>query len=529
MLVSLFGVGVSFWITQQVNNRLSEINLRSVPMQRELTQLSSDTELLKRELDRSLGFAHWSDPRWKPRRIPLWAIEVHRTTLERIRVEDLNTAPWKQWYERLQKLNSSLATGAESLFVELQAGHTDKASELYPVWLKQIDMIQKEVEWARREIDSETRFAYREAQGHVQHLRMALQVLLLVVISVALLVLWMGERALRPIGLLRRVVRQINDRGSLTSKERAELPVTSLHQKDEVSELAREFHQMATTLIERERMIEHQKARLEEQNKTLMEMGELQKRLQQAEHLAAVGRLSAQVAHEVGNPLHSIGLESELALDVLGTLKTGNSAGVIAMKQSLSSIVGSVERLQKIIQNYLKLSRLTPDVNEVVDLKIVLESALATYANSIQQMKVQVSWQFDPMLENKAMVMGDPEMIEYAFGNLIRNSLQALDREDLQERRIFIALKKRESKKIHIDFQDSGPGVPDSVRAELFKPFFTTKAQGTGLGLSFVKKVFSDLGGDFQLSSSTQLKGAHFEGYLPIVEVQPPVFRGANA
>ncbi len=121
MLVSLGGVAVSFSITQKVNARLSEINSRSVPMQRELTQLASDTDLLKRELDRSLGFAYWNDPRWKPKRIPLWALEVHRSTLERIQKEDLNTKPWQEWYARLERLNTGLGTLAEQLYVELQA------------------------------------------------------------------------------------------------------------------------------------------------------------------------------------------------------------------------------------------------------------------------------------------------------------------------------------------------------------------------------------------------------------------------
>src|ERR1700712_1324509 len=115
MLVSLLGVAFSFYITQKVNARLSEINLRSVPMQRELTQLASDTDLLRRELDRSLGFTHWNDPRWKPKRIPVWALEVHRSTLERIQKKDLITKPWQEWYARLDRLNTELGGVAEQL------------------------------------------------------------------------------------------------------------------------------------------------------------------------------------------------------------------------------------------------------------------------------------------------------------------------------------------------------------------------------------------------------------------------------
>ncbi len=515
MLVSLAGVGVSFVITQRVNQRLTEINLRSVPMQRELTRLASDTELLGRELDRSLGFSHWSDPRWKPRRIPHWALEVHRTTLERIKPEYLFSTPWKDWHQRLNRLNGSLSSLAESLFLDLQEKRMERAGELYPEWLKTIEMLVKEVEWAKREIDQETRSAFREAQDHVQNLRAALRILVLVVIASALTMIWMGERALRPIAHLRGIVRRIVDQGSLDEQTRAGIPAASLHQTDEVSALAREFHQMATTLIEREKMIEYQKARLEEQNKTLMEMGELERRLQQAEHLAAVGRMSAQVAHEVGNPLHSIGLEAEHALAVLASVESTGSKSHIALRQSLNSIEGSVERLQKIIQNYLKLTRLTPGVRKSVDLKEVVESALATYANAFESMKVKVAWHFDAGFSNGARVLADSELLEYALGNLIRNSLQALEKSPPGSRGISILLEPSGRGGVLLGFSDTGPGIPEEVRQHLFKPFYTTKAQGTGLGLSFVKKVFTDLGGDFHLARGHD-RGASFEGELPL-------------
>jgi signal transduction histidine kinase len=82
---------------------------------------------------------------------------------------------------------------------------------------------------------------------------------------------------------------------------------------------------------------------------------------------------------------------------------------------------------------------------------------------------------------------------------------------------------------VYFELTDSGPGIPEEFRSNLFKPFFTTKAQGTGLGLSFVKKVFTDLGGDFYLKSSVNTVGAHFEGYLPIENIRSTFASGANA
>jgi signal transduction histidine kinase len=241
-------------------------------------------------------------------------------------------------------------------------------------------------------------------------------------------------------------------------------------------------------------------------------MGELQKRLQQAEHLAAVGRLSAQVAHEVGNPLHSIGLESELALEVLNRMAPERSASAISIKQSLASITTSVERLQKIIQNYLKLSRITPGKKRPVDLKVAAENAIATYANELQRAGIDMEWVFDPALSASGLVSGDPDLMEYAIGNLIRNSIQALEKTPKGERKVTIRIEAGKGKRVNFEFMDTGPGMDAGVRANLFKPFFTTKANGTGLGLSFVKKVFTDAGGDFDLNTASLNPGAHFEG-----------------
>jgi signal transduction histidine kinase len=252
-------------------------------------------------------------------------------------------------------------------------------------------------------------------------------------------------------------------------------------------------------------------------------------RSQHAEHLAAVGRLSAQVAHEVGNPLHSIGLESELALEVLGKMAPEKSASAISIKQSLISITGSVERLQKIIQNYLKLSRITPGIKRAVNLKEIMEHAIATYANELQKMQIQMDWHFDPELRTAGVVMGDSDLIEYAFGNLIRNSMQALEKTPVDSRKITVQIELRDSNRVFLQFQDSGPGIQEEVRANLFKPFFTTKAQGTGLGLSFVKKVFTDSGGEFNLKMNTLSPGAHFEGYFPIVSANATISAEANA
>src|SRR5262249_33534079 len=153
-----------------------------------------------------------------------------------------------------------------------------------------------------------------------------------------------------------RLAREITRRG-LRREDKSLLPEMSLGRSDEVGNLAREFRRMATALLERE------KAELD-----------LQERLRRAENLAAIARMSAQVAHGVRNPLHSIGLEAEVASELAG------KAGQTALKQSLQSILASVDRLEKITDNYLRLSKLSAGEKSRVDLRQLLESVLATYA-----------------------------------------------------------------------------------------------------------------------------------------------------
>jgi signal transduction histidine kinase len=518
LIVSLIGVGVSFWITQRVNHRITEINLRSFPFQKSLIQLGSDAEILKREMERSLGPAHWNNSLWRPKRVPEWTFSAQEATLNLLRKKGFQSQNWSDWFFRVSQMNSEIPPLAEKIYQELSENHFESASELFNQWNRLMEMFLKEITWAGHLNETETRESFQSAQDEVKELRFTLQILLVVVISVALLMIWMGERALRPIDHLRKMVKQITERGALTSEERAELPRASILNKDEVSELAREFHMMATSLIEREKMIELQKNRLEDQNKILLQMSELQKRLQEAEHLAGIGRLSAQVAHEVGNPLHSIGLEAELAIELLQEIDSSQQASsrVIHLRQSLQSITASVDRLQKITQNYLRLSKGNVQLR-TVNLSEVIENALATYANSIQQSGVRIRWTYPENFkgEDKLMINADAGLLEQAIGNLIRNSLQAMEGLPAREPMIDILLSITPQSEVMIQFFDNGKGISDPDRENIFKPFFTTKATGTGLGLSFVKKVFTDLGGKFYLRDSNS-EGTLFEGILPL-------------
>jgi signal transduction histidine kinase len=246
---------------------------------------------------------------------------------------------------------------------------------------------------------------------------------------------------------------------------------------------------------------------------------DLQDRLRRAENLAAVGRMSAQVAHEVRNPLHSIGLEAEMAVELASRL------GHFELKQALQSILGSVDRLQKITENYLKLSRLSDGQRSVIDLGDILESVLATYSTVCEVQGVRMDWKHE---ENSCLkTWADRDLLEQVLGNLLRNSLQAL--EDWKPFPKFqpcitwslgnTPFKDKKDGFIWLRIEDNGPGIAIEVKDRLFTPFVTTRAQGTGLGLSFIKKVLEEHGGQIQSRDRTgNLQGACFELCLPQLE-----------
>ena len=245
---------------------------------------------------------------------------------------------------------------------------------------------------------------------------------------------------------------------------------------------------------------------------------DLQSRLRYAEKLAAVGRMSAQVAHEVRNPLHSIGLEAELALEMASSLTEAETRH--PLRQSLGSILASVDRLEKITENYLKLSRLSSGEKRELDLGEVLESVLAQYSAAFESQGVRVDWSRQGNIPLR--IIGDPDLLENAVGNLLRNSLQALQGTPHPEVRF--ELGQGESGRIWLRISDNGPGVATDALDKLFTPFFTTRAQGTGLGLSFVKKVVDDHGGSVQCIERApgQASGACFEIALPEIFPEPP-------
>jgi C4-dicarboxylate-specific signal transduction histidine kinase len=224
----------------------------------------------------------------------------------------------------------------------------------------------------------------------------------------------------------------------------------------------------------------------EEKRKNILEQ------LFRAEKLAALGELTAGVAHEINNPLTEILGFSELLLKE----NKGNVGEEI--KKDLERIYQAGERIKKIVVKLLRFARReAPErksvaVNEIID--VVLD--IRNYEMKTRNIKLEKNYQPD-----LPPVTADPSQLEQVFLNLISNAEYAIHetgKAGTLTVTTFLKQNGTEHKKVIIEISDTGGGIPENVFLKLFNPFFTTKpiGRGTGLGLSVSYGIIKEHGGE---------------------------------
>ena len=239
---------------------------------------------------------------------------------------------------------------------------------------------------------------------------------------------------------------------------------------------------------------------LEEKNRALattnQEMYFLQRRLTELERRAAVGEGLAVVAHELGNPLHSISGHLELLLE--------EPALPERVRRPLQIISSQADRMIKVLKTLLAIFRNSEPAREPVDILSLVEEVVALAEPRLRAAGVSVSILPEGNLPS---VMADPHALQGLFINLLENALDAIGRVGS----ISIRLGAGE-RGITVGMRDSGPGIPEALQRRIFDPFFTTKQRGTGLGLAVCRKIVDDLGGEIRLGD---LPGGHLVVLLP--------------
>ncbi|MBL7032251.1 MAG: sensor histidine kinase, partial [Nitrospira sp.] len=250
------------------------------------------------------------------------------------------------------------------------------------------------------------------------------------------------------------------------------------------------------------------KTKIESLNKDLNgyidELRDVQEKLIQVEKLSAIGRLTADVAHEIRNPLTSIG---GFARRLNKRLAEGSRE-----KNYAEIVVSEVDRLERILRDVLTFSKEIKVEMELHEINGVIKESLNTFAGLCMEQGIEVEENLDPSLPE---ILIDKDQIRQAVNNLISNAIDVMS----DGGRLKV---KSYNEHIHevdyvaVEVADNGPGLPLEALDMIFEPFYTTKeiGAGTGLGLSICKKIMDEHHGLLYVESKPG-EGATFNMMFP--------------
>jgi signal transduction histidine kinase len=249
----------------------------------------------------------------------------------------------------------------------------------------------------------------------------------------------------------------------------------------------------------------------------LEQIKETESMLVQNEKLAAMGRLSAGLIHEINNPLNY----ARQGLHVLSkSSKHLPESELPDFNETLKDVEEGITRVAQIIADLRGFTRETKDFHAIFEIKNVVDTGLRFFSHVWKggaQREVDVP--------AGLQIRGDANQFTQVFINLVQNALDAMDTKTYPEGEkpmIRIHGEQRGSKVI-FSMRDNGPGIPASIRDKIFDPFFTTKdvGKGMGLGLSICNRIISDHGGRVEVRSE---RGAYTEFVLEFPTIETPDF-----
>ncbi len=335
-------------------------------------------------------------------------------------------------------------------------------------------------------------------------------------VTVVVSLLLFTDRSInQPIGALLRTMAAV-EQGDLSA-------VPNVARRDEMGQLAgglttmlrriREGHEENARLLERvNRFNEDLRLRVAEATQELADRNEalrqaherlfdLQRLLGRAQRLAAMGQLTASIAHEIGAPLNSIAVHLQLL---------ARSPALSAQdRQRLVTIDGQIQRLVQTVQERLAATRSGARQLEPTDLNEVVRSVTDLMTPVLAAKGIASSFVPSELLPK---IRADGHQLQQVVLNLTTNAMDAMEAGG--SLRIETGV---DGDMLFLRIADSGPGIPTDVRDRIFEPFFTTKAarQGTGLGLTVCQQIAKTHGGTIQVAD-TPGGGATFEIRLPL-------------
>ncbi|MDZ7261950.1 MAG: ATP-binding protein [candidate division KSB1 bacterium] len=263
------------------------------------------------------------------------------------------------------------------------------------------------------------------------------------------------------------------------------------------------FANQAALAIERAdayQRLGEKKNKLEQAYKKLQET---QERLLHAERLATTGKMAAHVAHEIRNPLVTIG---GFARSILKSIDQDNNKA--DLKLTAQIITEEVRRLENILANVLDFTRLAKPNFQREDInRIVTESCLLV-RDEILAKNINITKSLDTSI---APIFMDPQQIKQVLLNILQNALYSMPNGG----ELYISTQQLNQEEVKVEIRDTGVGMSPEVLENMFNPFFTTKPTGTGLGLAITQQIIHSHGGKINVQSQVGV-GTTFSFTLPL-------------
>ncbi len=288
---------------------------------------------------------------------------------------------------------------------------------------------------------------------------------------------------------VRRPMLELQEKIARVSLGDLNVSVDFAERNDEIGDLGRDFNEMV--------------AQLRTSREEIHRLHETQ--MSRAEHFATLGELAAGLAHEIRNPLAGIAG----VIEIVSRDLPANSPARSVIKDAKEEAI----QINRILTDLLETARPKPPQFQIKDIAGTAEHAVMFARQQAITKRIMIEFNNSEAIPP---VDHDPNQVNQVLLNLLLNAIQAMDKPGS----IHVSLR-RDGDKALITVADEGKGIAPENLANIFRPFFTTKGHGTGLGLSLARRIVEAHGGTIRVRSEVG-KGTQFEVRLPIERPSSP-------
>ena len=225
-----------------------------------------------------------------------------------------------------------------------------------------------------------------------------------------------------------------------------------------------------------------------------------------ASRIITIGEMSTQLAHEISQPLASIGAYSSACIRLIEKDRADTEELHTAFKNISTQAIRAQEIMHE-LRNFVKKdsSRKTVSINELV------QNAIRFLQIEIRENKPDLSLE---LAEDLPLIEADQILIEQVIVNLVKNAMEAMQVLDQKDRRLTLETNVCQDSGVFVSVKDSGPGITDYEASKIFEPFYTTKPEGMGMGLAIIRSIIDSHGGELEVLTNDD-NGTTFHFTLP--------------